>query len=201
MTAFNKIVDLVGNTDIYLLDQILKGRYRKEDLILDAGCGKGRNLHWFYQNNIEIHGIDQNDNSVFKSKIAFPKIKDRIHCLSIEASDQLNLKFDHIICNAVLHFADSKRTFLMLWHQLFSLLNPNGTIFIRMCSNVGIEEKLEALNDGVYIIPDGTKRFLLTRELLNELQNLYDFELIEPLKTVNVNDLRSMSTIVIRKNL
>ncbi len=31
----------IGNIDIYLLDQILKGRYQQTHRILDAGCGFG----------------------------------------------------------------------------------------------------------------------------------------------------------------
>ena len=47
-----KLKEIVGNTDIYLLDQILKSRYQQEDKILDVGSGKGRNIHWFYHNNL-----------------------------------------------------------------------------------------------------------------------------------------------------
>jgi len=39
--------EAINGTDIYLLDQILKDRYETGDKILDAGCGKGRNLKWF----------------------------------------------------------------------------------------------------------------------------------------------------------
>lgn len=52
------IHDLIGDTDIYLLDQIMKGRYNANDKILDAGCGNGRNLHWFLLYNISVYGID-----------------------------------------------------------------------------------------------------------------------------------------------
>jgi SAM-dependent methyltransferase len=43
------IKDAISGTDIYILDQILKNRYQTGDSILDAGCGNGRNLKWFYQ--------------------------------------------------------------------------------------------------------------------------------------------------------
>ena len=39
------VQELIGNTDIYLIDQIMKNRYNQQDKILDAGCGNGRNLH------------------------------------------------------------------------------------------------------------------------------------------------------------
>ncbi|MBK9569159.1 MAG: class I SAM-dependent methyltransferase [Chitinophagaceae bacterium] len=54
--------------------------------------------------------------------------------------------------------------------------------------------------DHVYKIPDGSTRFLLTRPLLTSsmLQNNLSF--LEPLKTVNVDDIRCMSTLVLQKN-
>ncbi|WP_332912670.1 hypothetical protein [Algoriphagus boritolerans] len=44
---------LLGNVDIYLLDQILKGRFSKEMKILDAGCGEGRNAVYFINQAIK----------------------------------------------------------------------------------------------------------------------------------------------------
>ena len=52
------IITALGHVDIYVIDQILKGRYQNDQRILGAGCGKGRNLKWFYQNDFEIHGVD-----------------------------------------------------------------------------------------------------------------------------------------------
>ena len=44
------------NTDIYLIDQILKGRYNGGGKLLDAGCGRGRNISWFaLQPNFDIY--------------------------------------------------------------------------------------------------------------------------------------------------
>ena len=43
-----KLQNDIGGIDLYLLDQILKKRYQRTERILDAGCGAGRNLKWFY---------------------------------------------------------------------------------------------------------------------------------------------------------
>lgn len=51
IAALNK---LLGNIDIYLLDQILKGRFTKEMRILDAGCGEGRNLIYFLHEGFQV---------------------------------------------------------------------------------------------------------------------------------------------------
>ena len=56
----NNIQELLAQTDIYLVDQLMKGRYKPDDFILDAGCGNGRNTYWFLQNGFHIKGIDNN---------------------------------------------------------------------------------------------------------------------------------------------
>lgn len=53
------ITEIIGSTDIYLVDQIMKGRYKPEDVVLDAGCGHGRNLQWFLYSGIAAYGVDQ----------------------------------------------------------------------------------------------------------------------------------------------
>src|SRR6187397_3253743 len=59
----NSIQELLGQTDIYLVDQIMKNRFDLQDNILDAGCGNGRNMHWFLRNDYKIYGIDS-DNEI-----------------------------------------------------------------------------------------------------------------------------------------
>ena len=46
MTNLN---EFFGDIDIYLFDQILKNRFAPEMKILDAGCGGGRNLVYFFE--------------------------------------------------------------------------------------------------------------------------------------------------------
>ncbi|HIE45828.1 MAG TPA: class I SAM-dependent methyltransferase, partial [Flavobacteriaceae bacterium] len=107
--------------------------------------------------------------------------------------------FDYIICNAVLHFANNEIHFFKMFSELFRVLKTNGTLFIRMTSDFGIENSVNEIENGVYDIPDGSTRFLLTNTILEKLKNKYNFDFIEPLKTVNVNNLRCMSTLIIKK--
>ena len=55
---------LFGNIDIYLLDQILKDRFKPHFKILDAGCGEGRNLIYFVRNEYQVYGIDRNADAI-----------------------------------------------------------------------------------------------------------------------------------------
>jgi SAM-dependent methyltransferase len=47
-----------GQIDIYLLDQILRGRIARGLRIFDAGCGSGRNLFYFLCEGYEVFGAD-----------------------------------------------------------------------------------------------------------------------------------------------
>jgi hypothetical protein len=83
--------------------------------------------------------------------------------------------------------------------ELVRVLKPKGSLFIRMTSDIGIEQSVELIGEGVYRIPDSSKRFLLTRALLQNIVQKHNLLFLEPLKTVNVNDLRCMSTLVLQK--
>lgn len=191
----------LGQTDIYLLDQIMKGRYNEHDKILDAGCGKGRNMHWFLQNDLEIYGIDKNAEAIAQLRSSNPTLPaKRLQVLPVEKMSFPDNYFDHVISSAVLHFAKSTKHFKEMFSEMVRVVKPNGSIFIRMTSDIGIETKVKLIADGVYEIPDGSQRFLLTRSLLAEIKQQHNLSFIEPLKTVNVDDVRCMSTVVLQKN-
>ena len=197
----NSLQKLVGDTDIYLLDQILKGRYKSTDKILDAGCGGGRNLPWFLNEAIEVYGIDQNTVAIKELKVAYPLLPaERFQSCPVEQLPFKNNFFDHVISSAVLHFATGLSHFRSMVGEMVRVLKPDGSLFIRMTSDVGIEDKVRLINDGVYLIPDGSTRFLLTRSLLADIVQQYPLSFAEPFKTVNVDDIRCMSTLVLQKN-
>lgn len=189
----------LGKTDIYLIDQILKGTYTEGDKLLDAGIGGGRNLHWFNQHDFELHGVDVNHDSIQLVKTLYPK-----HASQFRQADLANLpydenSFDHVICNAVLHFAKNETHFLQMMAEMVRVLKTLGTLFVRMTSTFGMTIPFRHISEGVYQLHDGSTRFLLTPELLDQLVDLHGLQMLEPLKTTNVNDLRCMSTLVFRK--
>lgn len=199
MNNLSSIEEVAGATDIYLLDQIMKGRYKANDTILDAGCGYGRNLHWFLRNNIVIYGIDQDANAILDLRRRHPAIAERFRQSAVEKLPFEHAQFDHIISSAVLHFAKDTAHFRQMISEMVRVLKPSGSLFIRMTSDIGIEDKVQPAGDGVYDIPDGSRRWLLTRDLLEDVMRKNGLSFLEPLKTVNVNDIRCMSTVVLRK--
>lgn len=195
----DKLRNEIDGIDIYLLDQILKKHFKPESVILDAGCGSGRNLKWFYKNNFEIHGVDSSIDDIEYCKEIYKEYKNNFVEVAVEDLSFESNKFDHIICNAVLHFAKDVKHFKEMFTQLNRVLKPGGSLFIRMASNFGMENKVQLLNDGVYRIPDGSFRFLLTEEILNYILETYSFVLLENVKTTVVKNKRCMTTLVLKK--
>ena len=179
----------------------MKGRYTENEKILDAGCGEGRNMHWFLQSGFVIYGTDINETAIAQLKSANPDSPaERLQVAAVEKLPFTDNYFDHIISSAVLHFANSTKHFKAMLTEMVRVLKTNSSLFIRMTSDIGIENKVKPIGDGVYIIPDGSKRFLLTKTLLKECMQENNLSFLEPLKTVNVDDLRCMSTLVLQKN-
>jgi SAM-dependent methyltransferase len=192
---------IIGTTDIYLLDQIVKSRYTYGESILDVGCGNGRNMHWFYNSDFDIWGVDKDPEVIEGVKKLYPRLSGNFKIAQLPHLSFKDDLFDHVICSAVLHFANNKGEFLNMFSELIRVLKPGASIFIRVASNIGIEDKISLIENGIYKLGDGTERYLLTRELLQEVIETHSLSFLEPLKTTIVNDLRSMSTLVLQKSV
>ena len=196
----NEINHTIGNIDLYLLDQILKGRITPEMKILDAGCGEGRNLYYFIKNNYQhIYGVDPNHTAIRMLQMTGKRIpKENFLCSGIEEMPFTHHMFDYIICNAVLHFSQSHEHFNKLFTKLVEVLKPTGQLFIRMTSNHGMEKAM-AKENGLFELPDGSQRYLLEISEISPLMKQHKLELVEPVKSVHVHEQRTMTTLVLKK--
>lgn len=64
MTSHLNLKEWFGGIDIYLFDQLLKGRITPEMRLLDAGCGGGRNLIYFLRSGYDVCGVDESSRSI-----------------------------------------------------------------------------------------------------------------------------------------
>ncbi len=195
----------LGRIDIYLLDQLLKGNIDIEGDILDAGCGGGRNLIYLLRLGANVYGIDRDKVAVeevrrLANKISkYPESHFQVAELShLPFNDQA---FDCIICSAVLHFAESETHFRQMVEEMWRVLRPGGIIFARFATSIGILDHLQPIEGkkGWYILPDGTERFLGNAHLLNNLTKLLGANMYEPIKTVHVFGMRSMTNWMLLK--
>lgn len=184
--------------EVYLIDQFLKDRISKNSRVLDAGCGSGRNIHYLLKSGYTVTAIDRNEIAIQQLKTAFPKNTHHFSISSIE-DFQSEQQFDFIICNAVLHFAQSHSHFETMFAKLVQLLSKNGVLFIRMTSTMGLDPRPQEIENGVFDLKDGTERYLISREQITELIEKHQLNLLDPVKSVLVEDLRSMCTLVFGK--
>jgi len=191
-----------GNIDIYLLDQVLKNKFNPEMKVLDAGCGEGRNVIYFLNSGYNVYGMDIDSAAINTLQFIAGSLRQDLDQDHFQQGDIENLPyadhtFDLIIASAVLHFASNERHFLKMFGELIRCIKIGAMLFVRMTSDIGIEEKVVPRGSGRYLLPDGTERFLLTRKMLLTLEKHHSLIYLEPFKTVNVNDLRCMSTLII----
>src|SRR4030088_1056922 len=57
-----------GGIDIYLFDQLLKGRIVPGMRVLDAGCGAGRNLVYLLRGGFEVFGVDESRGAIAQAR-------------------------------------------------------------------------------------------------------------------------------------
>lgn len=196
----DQLTNIFGHIDLYLLDQLFKGRIVTGMSILDAGCGDGRNLIYFLQNDFQVYAVDASMQALDLLRIIAPDLPaDHVRQEPVEAMTFDSAFFDVVISSAVLHFARDTAHFEAMLHELWRVLKPGGLFFARLASSIGLEAAPIPRSDGRFLLPDGTERFLVDEAALLDYTRQLGGELLEPIKTVNVQNLRCMTTWVMRK--
>ena len=195
---------LFGDIDIYLFDQLLRGRLHPGMRVVDAGCGSGRNLVYFLQAGFDVWGIDADPSAIGAvQRLAgvlaptLPPSNFRIE--PIERTTLPESFADVVVSSAVLHFARDEDHFVSMLKGSWRLLKPGGLFFCRLASSIGIETLVEPIEAGRYRLPDGTIRYLVDEGMLLRLGGELGGEPMDPIKTTVVQHQRSMTTWVLRR--
>jgi len=193
----------LGEIDIYLFDQLLKGRFDRRRRVLDAGCGHGRNLIYFLQRGFDVFAIDADPAAVASTRALAARLNrdlpgDHIRAGSLDALPWTNESMDAVISSAVLHFVADEDEFARLLTELWRVLARGGLFFARLASSIGIERHL-ASPTGRVRLPDGSTRFVVSEAMLLDWSARLGGSLIEPLKTTNVQNQRCMTTWCLEK--
>ncbi|MCZ7607825.1 MAG: class I SAM-dependent methyltransferase [Planctomycetota bacterium] len=190
----------LAGMDIYLLDQVLKGRFAPGSRILDAGCGAGRNLAWFGRNGFEVFGIDTDAAAIARVRDAGIVPAEYLVAGSVTALPWPDAHFQGVICNALLHVLPSRADLEQVVAETWRVLAPGGVWFTRVATSLSMEQHAIPLEDGRYRMP-GTRWdiLLLSLEEMLELTQKLGAKQLEPIKTVNVQNQRAMATWVLQK--
>jgi len=196
------IQEQFGQIDIYLFDQILRGNIAPGMRIVDAGCGRGRNLVYLLREEYDVLGIDAEAGAVESVRemaaVLAPGLPSgNFQVAAIEAMPFPDAFADVVVCNSVLHFARDEAHFDAMVRGLWRVLRPGGMLFCRLGSTIGME--FETVGRRVFRMKDGQAWFLVDEALLMGLTRTLGGELIDPLKTTVVQGQRCMTTWVVRK--
>jgi len=187
-----------GEIDIYLFDQILKGRFDARRRVLDAGCGDGRNLIYFLRGGFDCFAVDEDERAVAQvqrlaASLAPGLPSDHFTTGRLQWLEHADATMDAIVCSAVLHFAEDAVQFGLMLDEMWRVLAPGGLFFARLASNIGLEDRVPVARRQVRL-PDGSDRFVVDEPLLLESAARLGGHLADPIKTTNVQGMRCMTT-------
>lgn len=196
-----------GDIDIYLFDQLLRGRITDGMRVLDAGCGRGRNLVYLLRRGFDVSGTDANADAVAITRdlalriapSSLPTEPDRFRVEPVEAMSFRDAEFDVVISSAVMHFARDEAHWWAMLREMWRVLANGGLFFARLATTIGHESRVTPLGGRRFIMPDGDERFLVDEEFVMRATREIGGTLVDPLKTSVVQDRRSMMTWIVRK--
>ncbi len=193
-----------GQIDIYLFDQLLRGRIVPPARIFDAGCGAGRNLVHLLRSGCEVFAVDAAPESVAKARELAARLAPSLPASNFRVEPVERISFpdnlaDVVISSAVLHFAGDHDHFAAMLRETWRVLRPGGLFFCRLASSIGMADRMRPLGGGRYRMPDGTDRYLVDEAALTTWTADLGGSLLDPLKTTIVQDQRCMTTWVVRK--
>jgi len=193
-----------GEIDIYLFDQILKGRFDRRRRVLDAGCGDGRNLIYFLTHGFSCFGADLDQRAIDAVRRLAASLSPALPAHNFQVADIEQLPWadasiEAVVCSAVLHFAADEAHFARMLEGLWRVLGPDGLFFARLASNIGLEAHVGPSGGRRVRLPDGDERFVVDEGMLLDWTERLGGVLLDPIKTTNVQQQRCMTTWCVRK--
>jgi SAM-dependent methyltransferase len=200
------LLEQLGDIDIYLFDQLLRGRLIPGMRVIDAGCGSGRNLVYLLTNGFDVAACDRDHGVVEAVRAMASRLAPHIpggnfRVEAVEAMSFPDACADFVISSAVLHFASDQAQFDAMVDNMWHVLRPGGLLFCRLASSIGIADRVQQVSGRRYRLPDGSERFLVDEKMLLEMTARLGGRLQDPIKTTIVQDLRAMTTWVVGKTV
>jgi SAM-dependent methyltransferase len=191
--------DEFGDIDIYLFDQLLRGRIRQGARVLDAGCGGGRNLVYLLRQGYDVLGADADSAAVahvrrLAASLAPNLPADNFVVAPVERMPFPDNAADVVLSSAVLHFAKDDAQFDGMVREMWRVLKPGGMLWARLASTIGIEREVQSITGRWSLLPDGSERYLVDEALLVDFTRKLGGRLLDPIKTTVVSHQRAMTT-------
>src|SRR5216684_6634918 len=214
MTTANPPAELhsrFGDIDIYLFDQLLRGRITPGLRVVDAGCGWGRNLVYLLQSGYDVFAADADGQAVeavraLAARLAPSLAADHFRVEPVESMSFPEAFADLAISSAVLHFARDEDHFDAMLQGTWRLVARGGFMFCRLASSIGLvggvrsPDSSASMGRGRYRLPDGRERYLVDEATLLQKTTELGGVLLDPVKTTVVQHQRCMTTWVVGRS-
>lgn len=178
----------LAGADIYLLDLVLRGIIRPDSGVLDIGCGSGRNLAVLAHAGMSITAVDADPAAVASCSRLLSQAPGR-HTCTVATLPNLGVekRFDAVVCIAVLHFAPDRMDFHAWADACWQRLLPGGIFLARLSTRIALPEAA------------GHFAYRATLDDLVSCEQRWQASRVDPLKTTMVEEMRAMSTWILRK--
>ena len=193
-----------GQIDIYLFDQLLRGRIRPGMRVLDAAGGSGRNLVYLLQAGYDVCATDTDAGALDSVRRLAEALAPRLSPANFRVEPVERMTFpdefaDVVLSSAVLHFARDDDHFADMVRGMWRVVRSGGMLFCRLASSIGMADRVRPIGGRRFVLPDGSERYLVDEAMLMDLTARLGGRLLDPLKTTVVQDQRCMTTWVVRK--
>ncbi|TKX28877.1 methyltransferase type 11 [Campylobacter aviculae] len=113
-----------------LVSFVLKN-FKKDDQILDLGCGGGRHTKLLAENDFKTYGIDYSENGIKATQevLNLHKLKAELKIASVDDIPYEDEKFDGVICYGVLLY-NSKEVIEKAAKEIYRVLKKGGIAYV-----------------------------------------------------------------------
>src|SRR5258705_4927644 len=141
-----ELPEFFGSIDIYLFDQLLKGRFTPGMRLLDAGSGTGRNLPYFLRHGFDVCAVDAAPGALdgvrqLAADLAPLLPATNFLVQSLESLSFPDADFDAVIASDVLHFARDEAHFRAMVAELWRGGPPRGPLLSRPACSPGTQAR------------------------------------------------------------
>ena len=161
-----------GDIDIYLFDQLLRGRFDRRPRVLDAGCGDGRNLIYFLRRGFTCFGIDRDAAAIEHVRALAAQLAPDLPLENFRAGEIARCRgrrrsMDAVVCSAVLHFAPDLAHFDR-WSRRCGACSRRTGCCSRGSRRTSAWRTRSAPPGAGSRLPDGSDRFVVDEAMLLE---------------------------------
>lgn len=185
-----KIVDEFSKADEpYYWKEFFGSIKHPEDIIvLDLGCGGGRNTSMLADLGYKVEACDLHLNMVQATEMRIQGLGRKKENVHIQQANMLKLPFetesmDIVLSNGIYHNSSSADEFKRAIQESIRVLKSNGILCLNVFTNSYIDNTLvKQKENSLYLTPDGLDMVLLSEEdILDLLKYFSVFPLNEPI--------------------